>query len=139
VDEAVEPGESPFGTATATLWLAGIYARLSDGEAAEGYARQAIALYGSTRVRDEFFSDKGHAKLNLAASLVGRRRPDPEEAARLGVEAMSVPEAQRNDTVRKRARELRELLADWRSTPAVKEFSDRLRDYRPLALTAPTA
>jgi len=139
VDAPVEPGESPFTAATATLWLAGTYARLGDGEAAEGYAREAIALYDSSRPRGEFFSDRGHARLNLAASLVARRQPDPEEAARLGTEAVGVPEGQRNDTVRKRAGELWELLADWRATPAVKEFGDRLREYRPLALPAPTA
>lgn len=118
--------------------LAGTYARLGDGEAAEGYAREAIDLYDSPKAPDEFFSDKGHAKLNLAAALVGRRRPEPEEAARLGVEAITVPQAQRNDTVRKRAGELLELLADWRMTPAVKDFAERLRGYNPLALPAAT-
>jgi hypothetical protein len=59
--------------------------------------------------------------------------------AAVGIEAIGVPEGQRNDTVGRRAGELWGLLADWRATPAVKEFGDRLREYRPLALPAPTA
>jgi hypothetical protein len=34
--------------------------------------------------------------------------------------------------------ELWELLADWRVTPAVQDFGERLRAYTPPALPAPT-
>jgi hypothetical protein len=43
---------------------------------------------------------------------------------------MAVPEGQRTETVRKRGTELLELLGDWRSIPAVKEFNERLHAYR---------
>ncbi len=137
VELPVEPGESPFTAATAMLFAAGVYARLGDGTTAEGYAHQALALYDSPQLRGTLFADKGHATLNLAASLLARQRPEPEEAARLSAEAISVPDTQRNDTVRRRAVELWELLADWRMLPAVKDFGDRLRGYKPLALALP--
>jgi hypothetical protein len=104
-------------------------------ETAEGYARQAIALHQAPDVRDTLFEDRINAILNLAASLVLRRAPEPEEAARLGVQAIAVPEAQRTETVRKRAAELSRLLHDWPMVPAIKEFAERLREYQ---LPAPT-
>ncbi len=138
VELPVTPGESPFTAATAMMFAAGAYARLGDGKTAEDCAHQAIARYDSPELRSTLFADRGHAKLNLAASLIARQRPEAEEAARVGAEALSVPETQRNDTVRQRAVELWELLADWRMTPAVKDFGDRVRAYKPLALPAPT-
>jgi hypothetical protein len=110
--------------------------RLGDGEAAEEYARHAVALYDRPGVTDMRFEDRGNATLNLAASLVVRQRPDPQEAARLGIQAIAVPAAQRTETVRKRAVELLELLGDWHATPAVKDFADRLGDYQlPASIT----
>jgi hypothetical protein len=68
--------------------------------------------------------------LNLAGSLLARRQPDPEEAARLGIEAIAVPEAQRTETVRTRAVEFRQLLGTWDEVPAVRDFAEQLRDYQ---------
>jgi len=130
VDLAVQPGDSPYTTATAMSALASTLVRLSDGEAAEEYARQAVAMYDAPGVEDSRFEDRGNATLNRAASLVVRRRPDPEEAVRLGIQAIAVQQAQRTETVRQRAVELLELLGDWHATPAVKDFADRLRDYQ---------
>jgi hypothetical protein len=104
-------------------------ARLGEGEAAEVHARQAVALHKVPAVRNTPFEDRGNATLNLAASLVLRRQPEPVEAARLGIEAIAVPEAQRTETVRKRAVELYRLLGHWRMSPAVKDLADRLRGY----------
>lgn len=59
-----------------------------------------------------------------------RKQPEPEEAARLGIEVMAVPDGQRTETVRKRASELLELLSAWRAVPAVMEFTERVREYR---------
>jgi hypothetical protein len=109
--------------------MAGTFTRLGVGEAAEAYARRAVALHHVPGVRDTLFEDRGNATLNLAASLVLRRRPEPEEAARLCIEAIAVPEVQRTETVRKRAMELYRLLGPWRTIPAVKGFADRLRRY----------
>jgi hypothetical protein len=58
------------------------------------------------------------------------RHPQPQEAARLGIQAVAVPHQQRTETVRARAVELRQLLDAWRTTPAVKDFAERLRDYQ---------
>jgi transcriptional regulator with XRE-family HTH domain len=129
VDLPPQPGDSPYTTATAMSALASTLARLGEGETAEAYARQAVALHNALAVKDTPFEDRGNATLNLAASLVLRRQPEPVEAARLGIEAIAVPEAQRTETVRKRAVELYRLLGRWRTSPAVKDLADRLRGY----------
>jgi len=124
-----QPGDSPYTTATAMSALASTLARLGEGETAEAYARQAVASHNVPAVQNIPFEDRGNATLNLAASLVLRRQPEPVEAARLGIEAIAVPEAQRTETVRKRAVELYRLLGRWRMSPAVKDLADRLRGY----------
>jgi hypothetical protein len=129
VDLPPQPGDSPYTTATAMSALATTLACLGEGGAAEPYARRAVALHYAPGVRDALFEDRGNATLNLAASLVLRRQPEPEEAARLCIEAIAVPEVQRTETVRKRAMELYRLLGTWRTIPAVKGFADRLRGY----------
>jgi transcriptional regulator with XRE-family HTH domain len=129
VDLPPQPGDSPYTTATAMSALASTLTRLGEGETAEAYARQAVALHNALAVRDTPFEDRDNATLNLAASLVLRRQPEPVEAARLGIEAIAVPEAQRTETVRKRAVELYRLLGRWRTSPAVKDLADRLRGY----------
>jgi transcriptional regulator with XRE-family HTH domain/tetratricopeptide (TPR) repeat protein len=129
VDLPPQPGDSPYTTATAMSALASTLARLGEGEAAEVHARQAVALHNVPAVKDTPFEDRGNAILNLAASLVLRRQPEPVEAARLGIEAIAVPEAHRTETVRKRAVELYRLLGHWRMSPAVKDLADRLRGY----------
>jgi hypothetical protein len=109
--------------------LASTLVRLGDGEAAEQYARQAVDLHNAPGVKDSLFEDRGNATLNLAGSLVVRRQPEPEEAARLGIQAISVSPQQRTETVRKRAVEVSQLLHTWRTSPAVKDFVERLRAY----------
>jgi transcriptional regulator with XRE-family HTH domain len=136
VDLPVQPGDAPYTPATATSALASTLVRLGDGEAAEAHARQAVALHNVPGVKGTLFEDRGNATLNLATSLVVRRHPEPEEAARLGIEAVAVPHQQRTETVRARAVELRQLLDVWRTTPVVKDFAERLRDYQ---LPAPAA
>jgi transcriptional regulator with XRE-family HTH domain len=129
VDLPPQPGDSPYTTATAMSALASTLTRLGEGETAEAYARQAVALHNALAVKDTPFEDRDNATLNLAASLVLWRQPEPVEAARLGIEAIAVPEAQRTETVRKRAVELYRLLGRWRTSPAVKDLADRLRGY----------
>ena len=116
--------------------LASTLVRLGDGGTAEPYARHAVALHNVPGVKDTLFEDRGNATLNLATSLVVRQQPEPEEAARLGIQAIAVPHQQRTETVRTRAVELCQLLDSWRATPAVKEFAERLRGYQ---LPAPAA
>ncbi len=130
MDLPVQPGDSPYTTAAAMSAMASTLARLGEGERAEGYARKAVALH---HLPARFFEDWGNATLNLATSLVIRRQPEPDEAARLCLEVVSVPEEQRTETVRKWAAEVLGLLGTWRSMPAVKEFAERLREYRPRA------
>jgi transcriptional regulator with XRE-family HTH domain len=130
VDLPVQPGDAPYTPATAMSALASTLVRLGDGETAEGYARRAVALHNLPSAKDALFEDRGNATLNLATSLVVRRHPEPEEAARLGIQAVAVPHQQRTETVRSRAMELCQLLDAWRTTPAVKDFAERLRDYQ---------
>jgi transcriptional regulator with XRE-family HTH domain len=136
VDLPVQPGDAPYTPGTAMSALASTLVRLGDGETAEEYARQAVALHHVPGVQDMLFEDRGNATLNLATSLVVRRQPEPEEAARLGIQAITVPDGQRTETVRTRAVELCQLLDTWRTTPAVKEFAEQLREYQ---LPAPAA
>ena len=136
VDLPVQPGDSPYTSATAMSALATTLAWLGEGETAEVYARKAVALHNRPGVRQTLFEDRGNAMLNLAVSPVMRKQPEPEEAARFGIEVMAVPDVQRTETVRKRATELVELLVAWRAVPAVKEFTERLHEYR---LPQPTA
>ena len=130
VDLPVQPGDSPYTPAAGMSALATMFVWLGDGEIAEDYARQAVALHNRPGVRHTLFEDRGNATLNLAASLVVRQQPEPEEAARLGIEVMTVPEGQRTETVRKRGTELLELLGDWRAIPAAQDFTERLHEYR---------
>lgn len=130
VDVPVQPGDAPYTPGTAMSALASTLVRLGNGEAAEEYARQAVALHNLPEVKDGLFEDRGNATLNLATSLVVRRQPDPEEAARLGIQAIAVPQEQRTETVRTRAVELYKLLDSWRTIPAVKDFAERLREYQ---------
>jgi transcriptional regulator with XRE-family HTH domain len=130
VDLPIQPGDAPYTPGTAMSALASTLVRLGDGEAAEEYARQAVALHNLPDLQDGRFEDRGNATLNLASSLVVRRQPEPEEAARLGSQAIAVPHLQRTETVRKRAVELCQLLDGWRTTPAVKDFAERLREYQ---------
>jgi transcriptional regulator with XRE-family HTH domain len=130
VDLPVQPGDAPYTPGTAMSALASTLARVGEGEAAEAYAREAVALHNLPGVKDGLFEDRGNATLNLATSLVVRRQPYPEEAARLGSQAIAVPQEQRTETVRKRAVELYQLLDTWRATPAVKDFAERLREYQ---------
>jgi len=130
IDLPVQPGDSPYTPATGMSALASTLVWLGEGEVAEDYARQAVALYHRPGVRHTLFEDRGNATLNLAASLVARQRPEPEEAARLGIEVMAVPEGKRTETVRKRGTELLELLGEWHTTPPVLELAERLHEYR---------
>jgi tetratricopeptide (TPR) repeat protein len=130
VDLPVQPGDSPYTSATAMSALATTLAWLGEGETAENYARKAVALHNRPGVRRFLFEDRGNATLNLAVSLVIRKQPQPEEAARVGIEVIGVPDGQRTETVRKRGTELLGLLGPWRAIPAVKDFTDRLHEYR---------
>jgi tetratricopeptide (TPR) repeat protein len=76
VDVPVQPGDSPYTPGTAMSALASTLVRLGDGEAAEAYARQAVALHNLPNVKDRLFEDRGNATLNLATSLVVRRSPN---------------------------------------------------------------
>lgn len=92
LDLPIQPGDSPYTTAAAMSAMASTLARLGEGERAEGYARQAVALY---HLPARFFEDWGNAMLKLATSFAVRRQPEPEEAARLCLEVVGVPEEQR--------------------------------------------
>ncbi len=129
MDLPVQPGDSPYTTAAALSAMASTLARLGVGERAEGYAREAVALH---HLPGRCFEDWGNAMLNLAASLVVRRWPEPEEAARLCLAVMSVPPEQRTETVRKWAGEVLGLLGRGQATAAVREFTEQLRAYQPL-------
>jgi hypothetical protein len=66
VDLPVQPGDAPYTPGTAMSALASTLVRLGEGEAAEAYARQAVALHNLPGVKDTLFEDRGNATLNLA-------------------------------------------------------------------------
>jgi hypothetical protein len=57
VDLPAQPGSSPY-TDAATAAMAGTFTRLGDGETAEAYARQIIALHQAPDVRDTLFEHR---------------------------------------------------------------------------------
>jgi hypothetical protein len=128
VDLPVQPGDAPSTPGTAMSAMASTLVRLGDGETAEHYATRSPCT--TSRASRTLFEDRGNATLNLATSLVVRRQPEPKEAARLGIQAIAVPHQQRTQTVRTRAVELGQLLDTWRTTPAVREFAERLREHQ---------
>ena len=58
VDLPVQPGDAPYTPGTAMSALASTLVRVGDGEAAEAYARQAVALHNVSAVKDTLFEDE---------------------------------------------------------------------------------
>ncbi len=139
----VEPGaESPFGEETFAFYASTAYMRAGDARA-EQFARDAIGQYEALEARgDERFEFENLAlsRLNLAMALVQAPRPEPHEAARVGIQALAVPRPLQADPVKRRAGELLMALTEvpgWRTLPAVRELAEVARGYRPMALPAP--
>lgn len=133
----IEAGaESPFGPdllafyrSTALVW--------AEDAHAEQAAREAIREFELIRGGQGNYEDLALARLHLAAALAQRKNPDPREAARVAIQALSVPRALHTGAVRRRAREVLLLLAaKWPNLPAVKELAEVVRGYGPLKLPA---
>ncbi len=138
-----EPGaESPFGPEMFAFRAATASVRCGH-ERAEEFALEAIHGFELLEASsDERFSpeDLMLARLDFAIWLTRRDHPDPMEAARLAIQVLSCPPESRTDPVKRRATELLLALASvprWRILPSVKELTERVRTYRPLALPKP--
>jgi hypothetical protein len=138
-----EPGaESPFGPEMLAFRAATASVRCGD-ERAEEFALEAIHGFELLEASsDERFSpeDLALARLDFAIWNAQRDRPDPVEAARLAIQVLSCPPESRTDPVRRRATELLLALVSvprWRNLSSVKELTERVRTYRPLALPKP--
>ncbi|WP_165486266.1 helix-turn-helix transcriptional regulator [Frankia sp. Cppng1_Ct_nod] len=134
-DDPPQPGDLPLGEAAAGMFTAGTLGSIGEGAEAEPWARRSVAAYetaGPRANREEW----GHALLTLATSLIRRDRPEPEEAARIGVQVLDVVDSHPTHTVTQRAGEMLGMLADHRSLPAVVDFRERLAAAPRPALTA---
>jgi transcriptional regulator with XRE-family HTH domain len=138
-----EPGaEPPFGHELFVFRASQACVRAGD-DRAEAFAREAIREYKDQESRHgdrANFENLALSHLNLALALVQGKQPEPREAARLGIQALSVAREFQTDPVRRLANELLMLLwsqATWRNLPAVRELAEVARTYRPLGLPAP--
>ena len=138
-----EPGAtSPFGLEMFYYHAGTACVRAGDERASElaGNAireYEALEAWGDPRAS---YANLAAARLDLAIALVRCKRPDPKEAARLGVQALAMPREFHKDQVKRRLNELLGLLLGvpaWRNLPIVKELAELAKSYRPLALPAP--
>src|SRR6266545_6123875 len=129
----IEPGaESPFGPELFTFYTSTAYSRAEDARA-EQAARDALRDFERLDGEHPNYEDRALTRLNLAAALVARKNPDPREAARVGIQALSAPRQFQTDTVKRRGREVLTVITTrWPNMPAVKEFGEVVRGYRPL-------
>ena len=139
----VEPGAEPlFGLERFAFYASTAYMRAGDARA-EQFSRDAIRQYEALEARgDERFDfvDLALSRLNLALALLQAARPEPPEAARMGIQALAVARPLQTDPVKRRATELMMALTEvpgWRNLPAVKELAEVAGGYRPMALPAP--
>ncbi|WP_250282194.1 MULTISPECIES: helix-turn-helix domain-containing protein [unclassified Frankia] len=134
-DEPPQPGDLPLGEAAAGMFAASALTSIGYGQEAEPWARRSVAAHEATGPqvnREEW----GHALLTLSAALICRDHPDPEEAARVGVQVLDVVDGHPTHTVTQRAGEMLGMLADYRTLPAVVDFRERLAAAPRPALTA---
>ncbi len=138
-----EPGASaPFGPESFMLHAATAYNRAGH-ERAEQLAREAVQRYETLEAQHGeryHYEHVALARLELAMALLQAKRPEPEEAARLGAQALAVPSELQNDPVKRRTVELLTMFgrqATLRDLPAVKQLADMARGYGPPALPAP--
>ncbi len=139
-----EPGAAlPYGPEMFLYHAGTAYMRAGD-EPAEEFARNAISEYEALEAQGHPRADHpnlGSARLNLAITLAQRQHPDPEEAARLALPAVTKPREFHAAQTKRRLDELMILLgaSAWRTLPKVKELAEQATHYKPLALPAPRA
>ncbi len=138
-----EPGAvPPFGPERFQRFAATALVRARHGRAAE-YARWAVQGYETLQASNGehfHYTNLALARLDLATALLQARQPDPEEAAQLGLRALSMPASLQSDPVRRRTVELLTMFANnptVRDLPAVEELVEAARGYRPPALPPP--
>ncbi|WP_322778851.1 hypothetical protein [Frankia sp. Cas4] len=116
------------------MFTASTLGSIGEGVEAEPWARRSVAAHeavGPRANREEW----GHALLTLATSLIYRERPEPEEAARIGVQVLEVVDGYPTRTVSQRTGEMLGMLAKYRALPAVVDFRERLAAASRPALT----
>jgi hypothetical protein len=136
----VAGADSPFGPETFALY-ASMACRGAGDERAEAFARETVRQYDALRrLGNEraHYEDLTLGKLEVAASLVLRRPPEPTEAARIAIAALAMPRAMQTEQVKRRAAQLLvELSARWPSLPLVKELAEVVRAYGPPVAALP--
>ncbi|WP_239309675.1 helix-turn-helix transcriptional regulator [Frankia sp. Cj3] len=131
------PGETPVGDAAVAMFRAGIAARLGDATAVAEWAPLAISGY-QNRSGDFSAEEEQHAVLTLAMAHLLRPAPEPDAAAAVGIQVLTALSTNHTYTVAERVRHLDAMfMPAHRSIPAVRDFTERLRQARP-ALTAGT-
>ena len=139
---AFEPGAvPPFGPERFLRFTAAL-ARCGH-DRAEKFARAAVQQYETLEVsKGEHFhhGNLALARLDLATAMLRAKQPEPEEAMRLGAQALTVPPRFQVDYVRRRTVELLTMVhgtPKLRDLAPVKEFANVARSYQPPALPAP--
>lgn len=120
-----------FYAGTTLLWI-------GEPHAASEHLARAVRLYDSPVAEDRSPCNQTLAMLDDAAAHL--ELGEPEEAARLSAGAITSYAAQprRAQPIARRARELRAKLAPHAALPAVKDFTEQLRQFEaPPAITAP--
>ncbi|WP_131745347.1 helix-turn-helix transcriptional regulator [Frankia sp. Cppng1_Ct_nod] len=125
------PGETPVGEAAVAMFRSGIAARLGDASTVEEWAPVAITAY-QARNGDFSAEEEQHAVLNLAMARLLGPSPEPDTAATIGMQVLTTLAASHTHTVAERIRQLNALFTPThRAIPAVRDFTDRLRQARP--------
>jgi transcriptional regulator with XRE-family HTH domain len=126
--QQVSPSMSlgPYCPARVGANAATAYLALRRTASVERYGAPALAAFDRAGLR----GPQALTRLDLAtAALTARDRdPDPDRAADLVMEAMTVTEAQRFESVTKRAEEFMEAAQPWSKRPRMKEIADLVAD-----------
>ncbi len=136
VDLPARPGMSSFGPAAAGMFAGGVLARMGAGDEAEPMARAAVALYDSGHGG---FEERGHALLALAAALLTRESPEPEEAAVRTLAVVALLDGCLTSTVAANLRRTMTQLHPYRELAPVRDLEDALSARSHLVLTAGSA
>jgi transcriptional regulator with XRE-family HTH domain len=108
------------------------YSRLGDGVTAEGYVRATLARIDTATAGAEYV---GNMLTALAQAMLQRERAEPEEAARLGGQALDILTDYPTRTVAQRATEIAGNLARFPELAATVEYRERLESVPVRTLT----
>jgi hypothetical protein len=111
--------------------------RIGAGVEAEPIARAALEAYDHGRA--DGFEEHMHALLSLAAALVNRRQPEPDEAAVLAGRGVGMLDERPTSSVTAKIGEVAVTLQPYGGLAPVRDFRERLAARPQLALPSGAA